>query len=126
MQVTGLIDTLAGGNSMILETAGRSASLQRAESQKSRFDRILAEAAGSENGDKKLLDACYGMETLFIENLFNAMRKTVHESEFFGQSLAKDVFSDMLYSEYAKVSARSDQFGLAKQIYEQLSAHTTP
>ncbi len=124
--MTGLLTTLTGRSNLILETAGHTASLASAESQKSRFDRILAEATGSGKNDKKLLDACYGMETLFIENLFDAMRKTVHESDFFGQSLAKDIFSDMLYSEYAKVSARSDQFGLAKQIYEQLSAHTTP
>jgi flagellar protein FlgJ len=124
--MTGFINTLTGRNNLVLENAGHTASLVRIKSQKSRFDRILAEAVGSPNDDKKLLDACYGMETLFIENLFDAMRKTVNESDFFGQSLAKDIFSDMLYSEYAKLSARSDQFGLAKQIYEQLSAHTTP
>ena len=120
--MTAAVDTLNAGNSLRLEYAA----LSRAASVKSRFDSILARAKQSETGDDALLDACYGMETLFIENLFDSMRKTVHESDFFGQSLAKDVFSDMLYSEYAKVSARSDQFGLAKQIYEQLSAHTTP
>jgi flagellar protein FlgJ len=124
--MTGFINTITGRNNLVLESAGHTASLVHIKSQKARFDRILAEAVGSPNGDKKLLDACYGMETLFIENLFDAMRKTVNESDFFGQSLAKDIFSDMLYSEYAKLSARSDQFGLAKQIYEQLSAHTTP
>ncbi|MBN2322367.1 MAG: rod-binding protein [Spirochaetes bacterium] len=123
--MTGLINSLTGRNNPIIEAAGQSASLVRLKSQKSRFDQILAEAAGSHSDEKKLLDACYGMETLFIENLFDAMRKTVNESDFFGQSLAKDIFSDMLYSEYAKLSARSDQFGLAKQIYEQLSAQNT-
>ena len=91
-----------------------------------KFEEILSEKRDTGENDKKLLDACYGMETLFIDNLLKSMRKTIPESDFFGKSLAKDIFRDMLYNEYAKVAAKSDQFGLAKQIYEQLSAQNTP
>ena len=71
--------------------------------------------------DKKLLDVCYEMESLFIGNMLKSMRKTVMESGFFGKSIAKDIFRDMLYDEYAKSMARTGQLGLAKQIYNQLS-----
>jgi len=71
--------------------------------------------------DKKLLDVCYEMESLFIGNMLKSMRKTVMESGFFGKSIAKDIFQDMLYDEYAKSMARTGQLGLAKQIYNQLS-----
>ncbi|MBA7623647.1 hypothetical protein ES703_31045 [subsurface metagenome] len=70
--------------------------------------------------DEKLLDVCYDMEALFIGNMLTAMRKTVDESDFFGKSIVKDIFRDMLYDEYAKVMARTDQLGLGRQIYNQL------
>ena len=70
-------------------------------------------------GDK-LLNVCYELESLFVGSMLKTMRSTVHESEFFGKSIAKDIFNDMLYDEYATLMARSDQFGLARQIYNQL------
>ncbi|MCD6399956.1 rod-binding protein [candidate division WOR-3 bacterium] len=70
--------------------------------------------------NKKLMDASQQMEALFIQIMLRSMKKTVHESGFFGKSLAKDIFSDMLYEEYSKIMAKSGQFGLAKEIYEQL------
>lgn len=97
------------------------------------FERILqaemkrgegAEAAQSERhggmSDKELLDVCYEMESIFVGQMLKTMRKTVMETDFFGKSMAKDIFNDMLYDEYAKVMAQSDAFGLARQIYTQL------
>ena len=71
--------------------------------------------------EKKLLDVCYEMEAIFIGQMLKTMRKTVMETDFFGKSLARDIFNDMLYDEYAKVMAKSDEFGLARQMYKQLS-----
>ena len=70
--------------------------------------------------DKELLDVCYEMESIFVGQMLKTMRKTVMETNFFGKSMAKDIFNDMLYDEYAKVMAKSDAFGLARQIYTQL------
>jgi flagellar protein FlgJ len=70
--------------------------------------------------DKKLLDVSYEMEAIFIGQMLRTMRNTVMETDFFGKSMAKDIFNDMLYDEYAKLMARTDQFGLARQIYNQL------
>lgn len=70
--------------------------------------------------NKKLMDASQQMEALFIQIMLKSMKKTVHESDLFGKSLAKDIFSDMLYEEYSKIMAKSGQFGLAKEIYDQL------
>ena len=74
-----------------------------------------------EETDKKLMDLCYDMEAMFVGNMLKSMRKTIIENDFFGKSLAKDIFQDMLYDEYAQSMARTDQFGLAHQIYNQLS-----
>jgi flagellar protein FlgJ len=70
--------------------------------------------------DRELLDVCYEMESIFVGQMLKTMRKTVMETDFFGKSMAKDIFNDMLYDEYAKLMAKSDAFGLARQIYDQL------
>jgi flagellar protein FlgJ len=72
-----------------------------------------------EDSDNKLLDLSYEMESIFIGQMLRTMRNTVMETDFFGKSMAKDIFNDMLYDEYAKLMARTDQFGLARQIYNQ-------
>jgi flagellar protein FlgJ len=70
--------------------------------------------------DKKLLDVCYEMESLFIGQMLKTMRQGLGENDLFGKSMARDIFNDMLYDEYARLMARSDQFGLARQIYSQI------
>ncbi len=91
---------------------------------KSNFSEILKEKSGTVSDkkryNKKLMDASIQMEALFIQIMLKSMRETVHESGFFGKSLAKDIFSDMLYEEYSKIMAKSGQLGLAKEIYKQL------
>jgi flagellar protein FlgJ len=70
--------------------------------------------------DKKLLDVCYEMESLFIGQMLKTMRQGLGENDLFGKSMARDIFNDMLYDEYARLMAQSDQFGLARQIYKQV------
>jgi flagellar protein FlgJ len=84
---------------------------------------LKRETGGTE--DKKMMDVCYEMESLFIGIMLKSMRNTVQESDFFGQNLANDIFRDMLYDEYAKMMARSDQFGIARQIDDQLRVRKT-
>jgi flagellar protein FlgJ len=87
-----------------------------------------ADGDGSRGGaaaaqtDRKLLDACYEMESIFVGYMLRSMRRTIDDSDFFGKTIAKDIFRDMLYDEYAKTMARSDQLGIARQIYNQLRA----
>ena len=110
----------------LLENIGVNRTLE-AFKEKRNFAEILTRELGMENKrapkdtDKKLMDLCYDMEALFIGNMLKSMRKTIVENDFFGKSLAKDIFQDMLYDEYAGLMARTDQFGLAHQIYNQLS-----
>jgi len=85
--------------------------------------REMEKAEGQDSKEavqKKLLDASYELESFFIGYMLKAMRRTLDESDFTGRSIAKDIFRDMLYDEYAKVMARTDQLGLARQIYNQL------
>lgn len=114
-------------NEMLVDELRSQNSLEKIK-QNQKFGEILkkeinrAEKPSKEKTeDEKLLNICYEMESIFIGNMLDAMRKTIDESDFFGKSIAKDIFRDMLYDEYAKVMARSDQLGLARQIYDQLN-----
>jgi flagellar protein FlgJ len=110
----------------LLENIGVNRALETFKAKRN-FAEILTRELGRENKgapkdtDKKLMDLCYDMEALFIGTMLKSMRKTIVENDFFGKSLAKDIFQDMLYDEYAGLMARTDQFGLAHQIYNQLS-----
>jgi flagellar protein FlgJ len=126
-----MVDVFLGGD-ILLEnvrsniTIRSDITVQKALEQKKRFDQIFkAKIEEEHKQDRKLLDACYEMESLFIDSMLKSMRKTILETNFFGKSLAKDIFRDMLYSEYAKIMAKTDQFGLAHDIYEQLSVQKT-
>ena len=86
----------------------------------SRAESSGSDAVGADDG--KLLEVCYEMESLFIGQMLKTMRNTIMETDFFGKSLVKDIFNDMLYDEYAKKMAATDQFGLARKMYEQVRA----
>lgn len=53
--------------------------------------------------------------------MLNEMIKTIPEDPLTGDSLANDVFTSMLYDKYAEILAQNGSFGLADQIYNQLS-----
>ncbi len=109
------------GYDTLLDSTRNNLTLEKAKRRGQYFERILQEKVESGKGmDKRLLDACYDMEAIFVSNMLKTMRKTIHETDFFGKSIAKDIFSDMLYNEYAKIMAETDQFGLAQEIYNQL------
>jgi len=72
------------------------------------------------SNNKKLLEVCHEMEALLIGVMLKSMRSTIGESDFLGKSMAKDIFRDMLYDEYARMMARTDQLGIGRIIYNQL------
>jgi flagellar protein FlgJ len=70
-----------------------------------------------------LYKASEDFEALFIKQMLDVMRKTIHkEDDLLGGGLGQDVYEDMLYNEYAKKMASTAQFGLADMIYKQLSS----
>lgn len=104
------VDSLAGFGSSYLETM-RQNSVSSAES--------AASKDYSAATDQQLLDACKEFETYFVEQMFKAMRATVHKEES-SESSYMNMFEDTLYQEYAKNVADSGQLGLAQTLYEQM------
>lgn len=89
------------------------------------FKSMLNNAIAKNNDkpvDKKLMDVCIEMESLFVYQMLKEMRKTVHkENDLLYGGMAQEIFEDMLYNEYALQMSKTANFGLAKTLYEQLS-----
>lgn len=68
-------------------------------------------------------------ERVFLYQLLQEMRKTVPKSSLFGRSSQQDYFEEMLDDHLAGQISESGQFGLAKQMLEQMKlsmARTAP
>lgn len=59
-------------------------------------------------------------EALFIKQLLKEMRKTVPDGGLFEKSSEMDTYEEMLDGAFAQAMADSGQFGIAKQIEEQV------
>lgn len=82
---------------------------------------IKSAGAGKRPVDRKLMDACYDMESIFVSKMLKEMRKTVPKNEWLHGGFAEEIFEDMLYDEYSKSVSRTANLGLAKMLYNELS-----
>jgi peptidoglycan hydrolase FlgJ len=74
----------------------------------------------------KLYQAALDFESIFVKQMLDSMRKTVTKTGLIEGGMAEDIFEDMLYEKYATTMTRSAGFGLADQIYLQLSPEAKP
>ncbi|HCL57365.1 MAG TPA: hypothetical protein DHW82_10215 [Spirochaetia bacterium] len=68
----------------------------------------------------KLKDVCSEFEAVFLDQVFKEMRKSVkmgNKSPLIDGGMGEDIFKDMLYSEYTKVSAKNNSIGIRDMIY---------
>ena len=82
--------------------------------------RMIAQGIKHSRNDKRLMDACYDFESIFIKLMLNSMKKNIPKAKLIDGGFAEDIFDDMLYTEYSKIMARNGNFGLAKMIFNQL------
>jgi len=69
--------------------------------------------------DKKLMNTCKEFESLFVNMLYKQMRSTINtKNDILHGGQAEEIFSDMLYQEYSKLTANAGDFGIAKVLYE--------
>ena len=67
----------------------------------------------------KLYEKSMELESFFVKMMVDSMRKTVHSAT--KDSFAKSMYQDMLYDEYSTSLTKTAGFGLADQIYLELS-----
>ena len=75
--------------------------------------------------EDELMEACKEFEAYFIEQVFDAMQKTIPKSEDEESSSTSylDMFQDTLTQEYASMASESNGgngLGLAQTLYEQM------
>ncbi len=77
----------------------------------------------AQNSDR-LKEAAQSLEGVFLEQLFRAMRETVHEEDgILGGTPENDTFSSMLDETIAQIASQKLHGGLGDALYRQLSQH---
>ena len=84
---------------------------------------VLKEVA-ADPGKKKLYEASREFEAFFVEKVFREMKKNTGKSDFLDTGMAGEVFEDMLLTERVRAMNEQARFGLAEQMYTQLTAST--
>lgn len=71
----------------------------------------------------KLYEQSMELENFFVKIMLSTMRSTVQKSGLAGEdSFASKMYEDMLYDEYSRALTKNAGFGLADQVYLQLSS----
>jgi flagellar protein FlgJ len=84
--------------------------------------RQLPSQQGAGGPDTKLKEVSQEFESLFLEQMLDAMRATLNsEDDMFHGGMAEDFFEDMLYQEYARIMSKTGSIGIAELVYDQLS-----
>lgn len=74
--------------------------------------------------DKELMKVSQDFESIFVSQLFKEMKKTVENMEkngIFHGGMAENIFTDMLYDQYAVEASHTNSIGLAKLVYDSLN-----
>ncbi|HNY20737.1 MAG TPA: rod-binding protein [Treponemataceae bacterium] len=73
----------------------------------------------------KLYEQALELESYFVKMMLSSMRNTVSKSELTGKNdFASKMYDDMLYDELARDMTKNAGFGLADQVYLQLSGQS--
>jgi len=76
--------------------------------------------------DEKLWGACCQFEAIFLQQMMQAMRKTVPESDFLPRGYADGVYDGMMDQAIAESGSKQAPLGLAKTMYRQLEQQANP
>lgn len=75
-----------------------------------------------QRNNKKLMEVCKDFESIFVNQVFKAMRSTVNnKNNILHGGYAEEVFSDMLYENYSKLVSQKSDFGFGKMLYDHLT-----
>jgi flagellar protein FlgJ len=74
----------------------------------------------------KLRKSCREFETIYINEMYKSMRKTIPDSGLFKKDMANTLYREMLDMEMARETAAGDGMGIGKAMYEQLKEQHFP
>ena len=118
------------GSSLPGWTGNDAATIRQDVDFASRMEQAVAKADAAESKtaiktlsaeeDKKMREACQGMEAVFLNLMLSRMRDTVPKSGLTGSSSQENIMRSMLDTEMTKNLAQTGGIGLADMIYRQL------
>jgi flagellar protein FlgJ len=79
-----------------------------------------ARATGKAVSDTSLRQVAADFESLFVNQMFQAMRRTVPESKLFAQNSGEKMFRDMLDQQWAANLANQGGLGIGEMLYHQM------
>ena len=100
--------------------AQESANAQDLVQKKLSVDALRRRLGDGRTQDQKLRDACEGFESIFIQKMWEQMRKNV-KKEGYLHSKDEESYQSMFDVEFAKKMASSGGIGLADMLFDQLS-----
>lgn len=107
-----------------LDTARMASSDAAGAAVQSKLGSLKMTSLSPEEKAKKLREACEGFESIFIQKMWQEMRKSVHQSTLL-HSRDEQFWQDMYDQELAKKMTSVGGIGLADMMFEQLSSHLT-
>jgi peptidoglycan hydrolase FlgJ len=72
------------------------------------------------NNQNSLKQLCQDFESIFINSLFQEMRKSIPDEGYLEHDPGKDIFQEMMDTEVAGEMSRKGGLGLGRLLYEQL------
>ncbi len=78
-------------------------------------------ASRKEKDLESLRESSREFETLFVMEMYKAMRKAVPEGGLFEKSMATDMYQEMFDMEMAKQTANGNGIGVGEAMYKQMA-----
>ncbi len=87
------------------------------------YSQKLGQNIQAKNHDeKRLREVASEFEALFVKQILDSMRATLSpENRLVDGGMSEEIFTDMLYDEYAKNMGKTRSFGIAEMIVKQFS-----
>lgn len=92
----------------------------QSKAQQNEFEEMLQQVQ-KEKDDKKLLEACRNLESVFVNMMFKQMQSTVQKTGLMDGGFGEEIYNDMLLDKYAEEATKGSGLGLAQVMYKQLS-----
>ena len=102
------------------QTAGQDSARQELQAKLAGLGGLNGRKLSPEAREKKLREACEGFESIFIQKMWQEMRKTVPQNGFM-HGREEHFWQDMYDQELAKKMTSAGGIGLAEMMHEQLS-----
>lgn len=110
------IDSIMGEANLAMQNARTQEMIRR----KMEVDALRERLTPGQDPKEKLREACQGFETIFIQKMWDQMRKNVPKEGYL-HSKQEAMYQSMYDHEFSKKMAEAGGIGLADMLYEQLS-----